>query len=243
MQMPQPGRHRGEPWDKPSDPNLVLWRYMDLARFVSLLKTKQLFFSRADSLQDRFEGSLTKSNYEMRARVGAVGGSQRRLRERVYVNCWFAQNQQSTAMWNIYGGSASSVAIRTTYGKLIAVLPEQTPIGSPNVGLIDYIDRAAEGSPYPSDWRNEFQPFFQKNIEYSYEHELRIMIAKLYVEVETDPNIYLPKDVKIISETGLVCPITSFIDLIDMVYVNFEAKKWFWDVVNGSPSISFPLLG
>ena len=43
--------------DKRCDPNLVLWRYMDLAKFMALLEDRALYFSRADQLGDPFEGA------------------------------------------------------------------------------------------------------------------------------------------------------------------------------------------
>ncbi len=38
-------------------PDALLWRYMDFAKFVSLLKDSALFFCRADLLGDRYEGA------------------------------------------------------------------------------------------------------------------------------------------------------------------------------------------
>jgi len=38
-------------------PSTPLWRYMDFAKFVSLVADKTLYFSRADLLGDRFEGA------------------------------------------------------------------------------------------------------------------------------------------------------------------------------------------
>ncbi len=35
----------------------TLWRFMDFTKFVSLLKTKSLFFTRADKFEDPFEGA------------------------------------------------------------------------------------------------------------------------------------------------------------------------------------------
>lgn len=40
----------------PSD-NTALWRFMDFTKFVSLLKTKSLYFSRTDQFEDPFEGA------------------------------------------------------------------------------------------------------------------------------------------------------------------------------------------
>lgn len=39
-------------------PNAKLWRYMDLAKFLSLLESSSLFFTRIDHFQDPFEGTL-----------------------------------------------------------------------------------------------------------------------------------------------------------------------------------------
>lgn len=43
--------------DRRSAPGQKLWRYMDLAKFMSLLEDKALFFARADKLGDPFEGA------------------------------------------------------------------------------------------------------------------------------------------------------------------------------------------
>ena len=39
------------------DLNIKLWRYQDFAKFVSLLESKKLYFPRADSFDDPFEGA------------------------------------------------------------------------------------------------------------------------------------------------------------------------------------------
>ena len=48
--------YQKRPYTIPSD-NTVLWRFMDFTKFVSLLKTKSLYFSRADQFSDPFEGA------------------------------------------------------------------------------------------------------------------------------------------------------------------------------------------
>jgi hypothetical protein len=39
-----------------------IWRYLDFTKFVSLLDQESLFFARADTLGDSFEGSITAGN-------------------------------------------------------------------------------------------------------------------------------------------------------------------------------------
>lgn len=43
--------------DKRCDPETEPWRYMDFAKFVALLEQRALYFARADSLGDPFEGA------------------------------------------------------------------------------------------------------------------------------------------------------------------------------------------
>lgn len=38
-------------------PDTVLWRYVDFPKFVSLLDSRELFFTRADKFEDKFEGA------------------------------------------------------------------------------------------------------------------------------------------------------------------------------------------
>jgi hypothetical protein len=44
----------------PSDPNVRIWRYMSLAKFVWMLQTHALYFSRCDLMGDPFEGYATR---------------------------------------------------------------------------------------------------------------------------------------------------------------------------------------
>ena len=43
--------------DKRVEPDTLLWRYTDLAKFLQLLEEKTLFFARADKFDDAFEGA------------------------------------------------------------------------------------------------------------------------------------------------------------------------------------------
>lgn len=52
--------HRFE-YDIPEE-NAVLWKYMDLAKLVSLFSTKSLYLRRLDKLDDRYEGAICSFN-------------------------------------------------------------------------------------------------------------------------------------------------------------------------------------
>ena len=46
--------------------DLIIWRYMNLKKFESLLNYRALFFCRADRFSDPFEGSIPRREAEFR---------------------------------------------------------------------------------------------------------------------------------------------------------------------------------
>ena len=85
-----------------------VWRYMDLARYLSLLQTSSLHFARADQMSDSWEGSYSEGNLRMRAaRFGPL--NERRERQRpivrqamtqlMHMNCWHLNDAESAAIW------------------------------------------------------------------------------------------------------------------------------------------------
>ena len=51
---------------QPENNKIMVWRYMDFTKFVSMLENGGLFFCRADLLGDPFEGSFARANEELR---------------------------------------------------------------------------------------------------------------------------------------------------------------------------------
>ena len=45
----------------------LLWRYMDLSKFIDILHRKSLFFARSDRLSDPWEGGTSYVNVASRA--------------------------------------------------------------------------------------------------------------------------------------------------------------------------------
>jgi hypothetical protein len=43
---------------EPENPDIKIWRYVDLAAFVAMLNSQSLFFRRADKFEDKLEASL-----------------------------------------------------------------------------------------------------------------------------------------------------------------------------------------
>jgi hypothetical protein len=72
----------------------VLWRYFDLARYLDLLIREQLFFARAEEMEDpKEEWGINMSS-------------------------WHSNGEESYAMWKIYARGTAGLAIQTSFGRL-----------------------------------------------------------------------------------------------------------------------------
>lgn len=47
-------------FETPSNPDISIWRYMDVAEFLSMLESRALHFAQPGKMSDEFEGSATK---------------------------------------------------------------------------------------------------------------------------------------------------------------------------------------
>jgi hypothetical protein len=113
--------------------NAVLWRYLDLPKFVSMLSCRSLPMCRIDKFEDKWEGfSAPLSNNEYKgffAEKDKKSDLERfekgeQLRKFYYASCWHMNASESDAMWKLYISCNEGVAIRTTYQSLIYSLKE-----------------------------------------------------------------------------------------------------------------------
>ena len=121
----------------------VIWRYMDLPRFVSTLSTGRLWFAKATTLRDDpWEGfgkaeRLTppSAGESPKLEQEAPGGGRTRIislpqmlakfsqmsaefienaPDHLYVNSWCLDASESMAMWQIYGSLGFGVALKSS---------------------------------------------------------------------------------------------------------------------------------
>lgn len=101
--------------DESLDEALRLWRYMDLAKLVSLLDTKAIWLARADTFRDKHEGrfpdemrALMEKAYETfpaddPSPVKDAEDFQDYLLKNTFLSCWHKNIDENMAMWEIYG--------------------------------------------------------------------------------------------------------------------------------------------
>ena len=159
--------------EPPSD--TVLWRYMDLSRFLALLERRALYMSAVSRFSDPFEGTMT---HALRAQVEARGKNHARewasWRIATYVNCWNQDIEESVALWSMYSTSHGGVAIRSSVGAIKSALdPNGGSRGNElYIGRVRYVD--FDTVTMPED--NTLWPVVHKRLPYRFEQEIRVVM-------------------------------------------------------------------
>ncbi|QRR35658.1 hypothetical protein JNX00_07295 [Hydrogenophaga sp. YM1] len=172
---------------QPENEEVRVWRYMDFTKFVSLIDSRRLYFTRADKFDDPFEGSWPKMNIIARQNIppeipaeahenfrrAMKGMSEwnKNLPRFTAINCWHMNDHESAAMWKLYLKSEEGIAIQSTYRKLRDAITAEDDV---YLGVVKYID-------YESEWvdaKNLFSPFVHKRKSFEHEREVRAVISK-----------------------------------------------------------------
>jgi hypothetical protein len=168
-----------EPLSLIDDWNEKIWRYMDLAKFVSMLQNDALFFSVVAMLGDDLEAApptLPKSDDAFQKRKACSIWSLNRCIN--FASCWHRSDDESAAMWMIYAGGDQGIAIQSTLDGLRRAFPPATEEDANKIlkiGLVDYIDPSAE-VPLPRIG-NTYQSVLLKRMWYASEREMRIICS------------------------------------------------------------------
>lgn len=173
--------------EPPTNHDIPIWRYMDLAKFVSMLEEQALHFARADLMWDDFEGSLSGPSLDFeREMLSDMPGknwadwrdqmtrAHQAIRRHTYLSCWHMNEHESVAMWNMYRNSESNgIAIRSSYRRFSECLnaSERERI---YIGAVTYIDYKTDEIP----WNNGFYPYAHKRKSFEFERELRALFQE-----------------------------------------------------------------
>ncbi len=217
-------RMKGKPViDRGLRDDTILWRYLDTARYLDFLHGQELFFCRGDQFEDKYEGSFTSSlknaieqAYQKNHIEMTYEEFKKRLRERVFVNCWHKSPNDSMAMWQLYGKTNLAVAVTTTVGKLREELERTMTRHFLSIKKVTYVkywrDPNLDIKPYSN-------VFTYKVTAYDFEKEVRVIIDRFDDEFETP-----------VAETGMRVKVRPH-QLVRSVVIMPEAPEWYSQLI------------
>lgn len=225
------------------EPQAKLWRFMDLGKFLSLIQTETLYFARADTFDDPFEGAkgnmerksywdawyagyfwsqveLSKeTNGGKKANEDSLETAKRLVSELNANNC---RNRTLTYINCWHENEYESEAMWNLYTKN---LDEGIAIQTTFKNVYEAIDKDPSieiGKVKYIDYAKQFaglgiNSFFYKRKSFEHEKEVRLVLSQ-YSENEVDTPIGIAKHVDLDK-------------LIESVYLSPTCKSWFYKVV------------
>jgi len=224
------------------DPDKI-WRYMDFTQFVSLLENDELFFPKADGLDDPFEGSLPKSHEQNASDLdqdpdlfdSSVNWATQLLpkmrkicKKYTYLSCWHLNDGESAAMWDLYLKSNQGICIQSTISDVKESIDTKDDVYISKVNYIDYEDNKMP------EWEgigNTLLPFIYKRDSFEHEEEVRVIIQDLPWHDQGDTSKITSKNIQKeqLDENSYPSGKTVSVDLdelIGSIRVSPEAEPW-----------------
>jgi hypothetical protein len=236
-----------------TDNNSIVCRYLTFPKFISLLTYQALWFSKLNTLQDQFEGTLplpAKNNmhneFQKWKTLFADPNLHKQIdempdrnvedgRELTLVNCWYLGNCESKEMWDEYGGGSEGVAVKSTIRKLcrhIFVYPEFSQIGK-----VRYVNLGKHNMTlYEANQAHE-RAFLKDINKFSHEQEIRLVTMNLKtpycVNMNGEPlteQEYTGKNMNNFDCPGLYIGV-NFRSLVDSIVLAPGSPKWIENLI------------
>ncbi|WP_396174714.1 hypothetical protein [Flavobacterium sp.] len=199
----------------PEDPDTIVWKYLDLSKFLDLLLSKKLFMSRSDKFEDQYEGTFSEPTYEEIRKIAENNPKflnyYKSHREKIAISSWHINEYESFAMWQIFTKNNEGLAIQSTIGRLKEALqPERKT--EQYIGEVNYIDYKKEYIPF----NDNFFPFLFKRKSFQYEREVRIISDVTQNKIEINDGLKIDVDIH---------------QLIEKIYIHPKSENWYKNLV------------
>jgi hypothetical protein len=199
----------------PEDPDTIVWKYLDLSKFLDLLLSKKLFMSRSDKFEDQYEGTFSEPTFEEIKKL-AINNPEflnyyKTHREKVSISSWHINEYESFAMWQIFTQNSEGLAIQSTIGRLQKALEPEKNLKQ-YIGQVNYIDYKKEYIPFD----DLFFPFLFKRKSFQYEREVRIISDTSDTAITINDGIKVNVDIS---------------QLIDKIYIHPKSENWYKNLV------------
>ena len=199
----------------PDDPDTIVWKYLDLSKFLDLLLSKKLFMSRSDKFEDQYEGTFSEPTFEEIKKLAADNPEflnyYKTHREKVAISSWHINEYESFAMWQIFTQNSEGLAIQSTIGRLQKAVRRENNFDQ-YIGEVNYIDYKKEYIPFD----DLFFPFLFKRKSFQYEREVRIITDTSKSKIKLNDGIKINVDIN---------------QLIEKIYIHPKSENWYKKLV------------
>ncbi|MFE3870875.1 hypothetical protein ACFX5F_06525 [Flavobacterium sp. ZS1P70] len=199
----------------PEDPNTIVWKYLDLSKFLDLLMSQKLFMSRSDKFEDQYEGTFSEPTFEEIRKLSIDNPDflnyYKSHREKVAISSWHINEYESFAMWQIFTQNSEGLAIQSTIGRLQNALQPETNFDQ-HIGEVNYIDYKKEYIPFD----DMFFPFLFKRKSFQYEREVRIITDIGENKITLNEGLKINVDIS---------------QLIEKIYIHPKSENWYKNLV------------
>ncbi|MEK8180927.1 hypothetical protein WMW71_11300 [Flavobacterium buctense] len=199
----------------PEDPNTVVWKYLDLSKFLDLLLSRKLFMSRSDKFEDQYEGTFSEPTFEEIKKLSENNPEflsfYKSHREKVVVSSWHINEYESFAMWQIFTQNSEGLAIQSTIGRLQKALEVERDFNQ-FIGEVNYIDYKKEYIPFD----DMFFPFLFKRKSFQYEGEVRIIADLSDKDIKINDGLKIDVDID---------------QMIEKIYIHPKSENWYKKLV------------
>nr|WP_315187075.1 hypothetical protein [uncultured Flavobacterium sp.] len=199
----------------PNDTDTVVWKYLDLSKFLDLLLSQKLFMSRSDKFEDQYEGTFSEPTFEEIKKLATDNPDflnyYKTHREKVAISSWHINEYESFAMWQIFTQNSEGLAIQSTIGRLQKALDPEQNI-SQYIGEVNYIDYKKEYIPFD----DMFFPFLFKRKSFQYEREVRIISDISECKIKINDGLKINVDIE---------------QLIEKIYIHPKSENWYKKLV------------
>ena len=199
----------------PEDPNTIVWKYLDLSKFLDLLMSQKLFMSRSDKFEDQYEGTFSEPTFEEIRKLSIDNPDflnyYKSHREKVAISSWHINEYESFAMWQIFTQNSEGLAIQSTIGRLQNALQPETNFDQ-YIGEVNYIDYKKEYIPFD----DMFFPFLFKRKSFQYEREVRIITDIAENKITINEGLKINVDIS---------------QLIEKIYIHPKSENWYKNLV------------
>lgn len=203
----------------PEDSSIV-WHYFSLAKFIGLLESSQMYFSRQDQFDDKGEGRLSQLDKKLLSKypTSLVEQMESDSVGCYYANCWTLSESDEYVLWNTYASLHDGVAIKSSVGRIKRAFDSKDE-RNVYIAKVQYYDED-NGSTFSASGGiiNLLSLSFSKRKYFAAEKELRL----LFHDNDARLDDVTPK--------GVLFKV-SLKELIESIYVAPKSYPWFRDAI------------